>query len=105
MSSKSSGYLILFAVVAAFLFLGWMTRARAEQYVVERYTTGTAKIIELHQEGDGGPMQVYQQGRFNAQCEGFRVLSGNDLGRCVTVRRERPNPQYRGQDIPGSLGQ
>lgn len=62
-----------------------VSNAPTGRFVVERYTTGTAKIIELHDSMDD-VMQTYQVGRRGSVCEGFRVLSGTDRGACVDAR-------------------
>lgn len=67
--------------------LAQVSNAPTGRFVVERYTTGTAKIIELHDSMDD-VMQTYQVGRRQAVCEGFRVLTGAERGTCVDVRGE-----------------
>jgi hypothetical protein len=80
-------------VLASLMIVAFtVSYARAEKYVVERYTTGTAKIIELYNDGESY-LPVYQQGRPQAVCDGFRVLTGTDAHRCVTVRRDDAFPQ------------
>jgi hypothetical protein len=56
--------------------------------IVERFTSGTAKIIELV-EDPADATQVYQQGRRGSVCEGFRVLTGPpQVCSDLTVRRQ-----------------
>lgn len=87
-------------VLASSPAIAQVSNAPTGRFVVERYTTGTAKIIELHDSMDD-VMQTYQVGRRGAVCEGFRVLSGTERGACVDAQVKIRSNEH-GKDRSGT---
>lgn len=94
-SYKAVSYAILAMLSLALAMLATAAFSQEHNYkfVVERFTSGTAKIIELHERHDD-VMQTYQVGRARSQCEGFRVLTGDQRGGCVVIYNDQ-NPRRR----------
>lgn len=92
---KATSYAILVALALGLVLIASAAFSQEHNYkfVVERFTSGTAKIIELHERHED-VMQTYQVGRARAQCEGFRVLTGDQRGGCVVIFNEQ-NPRRR----------